>query len=119
VSKFGFSKSLHLVHNEHIRQVCRKGKKLGSAYAAVFFYPNVVTHPRLGVSIGKKQISTAVMRNQIKRIARESFRLNQGVLPAVDIVMIFYKPVLSLDKKQVREFVEQQWQRLNTFCKKS
>jgi ribonuclease P protein component len=117
VLKFGFGKSLHIIHNEHIRQVCRKGKKLGSAFAAVFFYPNDVAHPRLGVSIGKKQVAKAVSRNQIKRITRESFRLNQHMLPAMDIVLIFYKPVLTQDKKQLRSFIDQQWQRLKVSSK--
>jgi ribonuclease P protein component len=45
-------------------------------------------HPRFGVSIGKSA-GSAVMRNRLKRLARETFRLNQHNLPVSwDYVLI-------------------------------
>lgn len=42
---------------------------------------------RLGLVIPKKQAATAVLRNAIKRQAREAFRLRRPSLPAQDLVL--------------------------------
>ena len=42
---------------------------------------------RLGLVIPKKQAATAVLRNAIKRQAREAFRLRRASLPALDLVL--------------------------------
>lgn len=44
--------------------------------------------PRLGLAITKKKLKLAVMRNQLKRLTREHFRLNAHKLGAVDVVLI-------------------------------
>tara|TARA_R110000851_G_scaffold308369_1_gene467246 strand:- start:28127 stop:28528 length:402 start_codon:yes stop_codon:yes gene_type:complete len=64
------------------------------------------TQPRLGLIIGKKQAKRAVTRNTIKRIIRESFRLQQSTLPNRDIVFRLHARIepctLTALKKQVR-----------------
>ena len=42
--------------------------------------PNDLGHPRLGMSVNRK-VGTAVRRNRIRRLIRESFRLLQHDLP--------------------------------------
>jgi len=50
--------------------------------------PNVLAHPRLGLSIGRR-VGTAPKRNRIKRLLRESFRLMQHDLPrGYDLVLV-------------------------------
>jgi len=68
--------------------------------------------PRLGLVIAKKNVSRAVDRNRVKRILRESFRLNQGLLPAVDIVILARSGVGSLDKDAIRIKIDKLWQDL-------
>jgi ribonuclease P protein component len=48
--------------------------------------PNGLNYPRLGLIVPKKIISTAVGRNRVKRLIRESFRLNQADLAGLDVV---------------------------------
>ena len=39
------------------------------------------------MAVGVRAVGTAVRRNRIRRIIRESFRLHQHELPAVDVVV--------------------------------
>jgi len=48
--------------------------------------PNGLNYARLGMIVPKKIIATAVARNRVKRLIRESFRLNQGELTGLDVV---------------------------------
>lgn len=53
----------------------------------LLYRPNTVGTARLGVAVQKKIIRTAVDRNQVKRIVRESFRLMRDRLPHYDVVV--------------------------------
>lgn len=53
---------------------------------------------RLGLVVPKKQAHTAVLRNAIKRQAREAFRLRLAGLPALDLVLRLSRPVALIDK---------------------
>jgi ribonuclease P protein component len=58
---------------------------------------------RLGLAIAKKRVKLAVQRNRIKRIIRESFRLNQHVLPAIDMVVMVKSGIDQLDNKEINK----------------
>lgn len=70
-------------------------------------------HPRLGLVIAKKNIRLAVQRNRVKRIIRESFRLHQHELPAVDIVILARRGLGDLDNAAIHAELENIWKRLN------
>ena len=54
----------------------------------VYALPNELGHPRLGMSVNRK-VGTAVRRNRIRRLIRESFRLLQHDLPqGYDLVVV-------------------------------
>lgn len=65
----------------------RRGTKLADAFFTLSVLANGETYPRLGLSIATRTFGTAVARNRIKRLARESFRLNQHTLPPVDVTV--------------------------------
>ena len=53
----------------------------------VFARRNTLGHARLGLSVGRK-VGNAVVRNRVKRLLREAFRLHQRDLPAgLDLVV--------------------------------
>lgn len=112
VSEFRFTRPYRLSQKNDIRQVFQFGTKRRLPEMGVFYRTNEVNHPRLCVSVSKKFFPKASSRNLIKRLAKESFRLHQSELLAIDVVMVMYKPLSLLDRKKIRDILDKQWQRL-------
>jgi ribonuclease P protein component len=53
---------------------------------------------RLGLVIGKKLARRAVLRNLLKRLAREAFRQRRPQLPPFDLVLRLAKAVVPVDR---------------------
>ncbi len=67
---------------------------------------------RLGLAISKKNAKRAVDRNRIKRIIRESFRLNLQSLPFIDLVVMAKPVTKNADNQQIFHSLEQHWNKL-------
>ena len=80
--------------------------------------PNDLDHPRLGFVISKKNIRKAVKRNRVRRIIRESFRLNQHNLPAVDMIIMARQGLGDLENDEVHKLMKKCWSRLKGKSKK-
>lgn len=64
----------------------RKGTRWHAKGFSLIFCPNEHGYNRIGISVHRK-LKGAVKRNRIKRIVRESFRLNRSLYPdCADIV---------------------------------
>ena len=74
--------------------------------------PNELGHPRLGLVVSKKNLRRAVDRNRLKRLARESIRLQQHQLPALDIVLLARRGVGELDNATLHRQLHGMWRRL-------
>lgn len=81
--------------------------------------PNALGHPRLGLIFSKKNVRRAVDRNRLKRIVRDSIRLQQQRLPAVDIVVLARRGVHELDNATVHRQLQGMWRRLEREASKS
>ncbi|MGE4073621.1 MAG: ribonuclease P protein component [Lysobacterales bacterium] len=57
---------------------------------------------RIGFAVGKKHLPAAHDRNLVKRMARESFRVRRGLMPAVDLVLSPRSEVVRGDRKSLR-----------------
>jgi ribonuclease P protein component len=63
---------------------------------AAYSLPNDLGHPRLGISISRK-VGTAPVRNRIKRLLREAFRLHRYDLPRGYDLVIVVRPHVPLE----------------------
>lgn len=116
----GFGRDRRLVRARDYSRVFSENQRFGDRYITILVRPreNGET-PRLGLAIAKKQIRRAVDRNRIKRILRESFRLNRQHLPPVDIVVMVRKPILDLDSAQILSRLQQLWNKIIKRCDNS
>ncbi len=115
----GFAKQLRLNQAADYRRLFRIGKKLNTQYFAIYSFANQLAHPRLGLVIAKKAARSAVKRNQIKRVIRESVRLNQVTLVGLDVMIVAYKGIDTLSKPELREYVERGWLKVTNYCEKA
>ena len=107
-----FQKKLRLCTKSQIKNVFDKKQKISQNSIAIFFCYNGLGYARLGIVIPKKNINFAVRRNKIKRIIRESFRINQKTIRNFDVIIFPYKGAEKITKKDLRLCLEKQWLKL-------
>jgi ribonuclease P protein component len=91
------------------RTVRQRGKKLSDAYFSLSVLANNERCPRLGLAIATRTFGTAVARNRIKRLTRESFRMNQHALPAVDVMVSARDAARLALPRDLRASLEKHW----------
>lgn len=98
------------------RDLKRRGMKFTDAYFALSVLANEKAHARLGLSIATRIFGTAVSRNRIKRLTRESFRLNQEHLPAVDVTVSARDAAAKAQAQDLRASLDKHWKAIRTRC---
>ena len=91
------------------RDIKRRGRKFSDAFFSLSVLANNETHPRLGLSIATRIFGTAVARNRIKRLTRESFRLNQHSLPPVDVTVSARDAARAATSSELRLSLDEHW----------
>jgi ribonuclease P protein component len=85
----------------------------------VYGLPNALGHPRLGMSVSRK-VGTAVRRNRIRRLIRESFRLLQHDLPQGYDWVVVVRPHEPLILAEYQKLLQAMLVRLhNTWSKRA
>jgi ribonuclease P protein component len=98
------------------REVKRRGRKFADAFFSLSVLANHETHPRLGLSIATRTFGSAVARNRIKRLTRESFRLNQHSLPPVDVTVSAREAARNANSSDLRASLDKHWQSITQRC---
>jgi ribonuclease P protein component len=114
-----FPRRLRLTRAFEFQQVFKNNTRCADAGITILVGNNVGDCPRIGFAIARKQIPTAVKRNQLKRLFRESFRKAQHRLPARDLVIMVRQEILSFGPEKIRAAVDQHWNSIIKQCAKS
>jgi ribonuclease P protein component len=112
---FGFSSQLRLKKPVEYQYVFDNPIKSSDQYFTLLAKKNSCQHPRLGLAIAKKSVKKAVCRNSIKRLVRESFRVQQG-LGGIDIVVLAKPDAVRVPMAQLRKSLDKHWLRLSFKC---
>lgn len=89
-----FPKNRRLTSNRQFKAVLDHGRRAGNRVLTLYAVPNDLGYPRLGVSVGKTS-GNAVVRNRLKRLMREAFRLSQNRVPQGYDYVLMVAPAMS------------------------
>lgn len=110
--------TISLNKNSLFRRVYSKGTSYANAYLAAYVLPNRLHSNRLGITVSKK-LGCAVVRNRIKRLVRESYRLREGNLNCgFDIVIVARKRCVGTDYRSVSSAFTHVMKKLSLWRKK-
>ena len=99
----GFSKKERLRKRKEFQLVFDKGVRCGNNQLKIFALSNGSSVSRLGLVVGRK-FGNSPKRNRFKRILREAYRLNKGLLNnGADIVVIPRPGLKELTLKAIEE----------------
>ena len=82
--------------NKEFQAVFTAGKWFGAEYLVVYLKENHQLQNRIGIAVGKK-IAKSVMRNRIRRVIREAYRLQENHLKKGYDIVIVWKNGIDLD----------------------
>lgn len=114
-----FPRILRLTQPKQYQQVFKTGRRSRHSYMGVMAIPNDLGHFRLGLAVSRKVSKKAVVRNRIKRVARELFRRQQTQLAALDFVIVAYPSAARATSAELREALWQMSQKMCQLCAKS
>lgn len=89
VCRFKFSRKFRILKKKCFINIFKNSKKIEIYNVLLLYRINNLKYPRIGILISKKYSKLSHERNKIKRVIRESFRLNRKKLPNLDFLFIF------------------------------
>lgn len=107
-----FSRKRRLVTQAEYDLVFKKANKVNQKYLLALYRTNSVDFARVGIIVSKKTAKSSPTRNKIKRITRESFRAIQSQLKGIDIIVLARQNCGALSKTELREAINQLWDKL-------
>jgi ribonuclease P protein component len=111
-----FGADLRLRSKLQFDAIYASGRRLDDRFFGLRIKPNGTGHPRVGLAVAVKTAGNAVARNRLRRLVRESFRLVQHELPAVDIVVAAKFPAREAPATTLRASLATLWQRVASTC---
>jgi len=111
-----FGADLRLSSKLQFDAIYASGRRLDDRFFGLRIKPNGIGHARVGLAVAIKTAGNAVARNRLRRLVRESFRLAQHGLPAVDIVVAAKFPASEAPATTLRASLATLWQRVASTC---
>ncbi|QDU34590.1 Ribonuclease P protein component [Poriferisphaera corsica] len=106
---FSFPRAHRLSGNNQFAAVYQAKMRKNAGPIAVLTKPNDLPHNRLGLSVSRK-VGNAIIRNRIKRLLRDAYRLTQHDQPKSYDIIIAPRPTRkgTDPKSQILTLVEYQ-----------
>jgi ribonuclease P protein component len=114
-----FNAELRLRSKLQFDAVYAGGRRIDDRFFALRIKANGLTHARVGLAVAVKTAGNAVKRNRLRRLVRESFRLAQHELPAVDVVVAAKFPAAGAPATSLRDSLATLWKRVASTCASS
>ena len=89
---------LTLKKNYEFQKVFKKGTWYGGDFMSLYVVANQKKSNYLGICVSKKCFKSSVKRNRIRRLLKESYRLNDGKIQKGFDVVIVWKTNISFEE---------------------
>jgi ribonuclease P protein component len=84
-----------LKKNKHFQAVYRHGKSFANRYMVLYVLKSRCEEGRVGFAAGKR-LGNAVVRNRVKRLLREAYRLNRNnIAVGFDLIIVGRQAVID------------------------
>jgi ribonuclease P protein component len=87
---FSFPKGERILKPDDFSRVRKTGKRVSTRSLTVYMLPTEAGVRRLGLSVSSR-VGNSVVRNRVKRLLREAFRLNKGSFPGSSDILVSVK----------------------------
>lgn len=103
---FEFPKNRRLLKRSEFQKALGSRAKVVTPYMVVLGIESGDENSRMGLIVSRK-VGIAVVRNKVKRLLRESFRMQPGLAKSVDFVVIARKAAAGADYDSMSRSLEQ------------
>jgi ribonuclease P protein component len=101
MARQGFTKASRLLGPSQFGKVFQKADYKLSTSTLLMLGSKSTLSPRLGIVVAKKNVKSAVQRNRLKRIIRESFRLRQEDFDTIDLVILVRQGLDKMNNNEI------------------
>lgn len=112
----GFPRGCRLLKPAEFTAVFSRRQTIRGRHLSVHLLPRECPPSRLGLVIPKKQLRTAVSRNLVKRLIRETFRQMRPRLPTADYVFRLTSKPQAASRTALRRLLRSE---IATLCERS
>jgi ribonuclease P protein component len=100
-------KKIKLKHNSDFQAVYKAGRSFANKMAVLYVVPAEAGKGHIGFAAGKR-LGCAVVRNRVKRLLREAYRLNQNrICQDYDLILVGRQRAVGADYASVaKAFME-------------
>jgi ribonuclease P protein component len=103
---FSLRKSERILKPGDFGRLSRHGTRINSDYFVILYYQNGLGKSRLGLTVSKR-VGRAVIRNRVKRVVREHFRLQKALFSdSYDVNVIAKSGTSDLSSWEIRGAME-------------
>ena len=111
-----FSARLRLTRGADFDAVFKEGRRSADSLFTVLYRQSGLDHARLGMATSSKRVRTAVGRNRIRRLVRESFRRSSSALAGLDVVVLVRDAAPRAANPEIAASLVTHWSRLGKFA---